>query len=102
LLREAAFLGEPAAFDALASISRGDPAALSDEELYGLQGFLQRLNDSGCYGPASYPLMALKSLRTLRELSSGLSPRALEDAEKFASSNWQTRGAAARRAQGCG
>ncbi|MGH8631850.1 MAG: hypothetical protein ACREU7_13950, partial [Burkholderiales bacterium] len=38
-LREAALLGELGAFDALASISRSDPAALSDEELYGLQSF---------------------------------------------------------------
>jgi hypothetical protein len=101
LLREAALLGEPRAFDALASISPGDPAALSGEELYGLQAFLQRLNDTGCYGPADYPLTALKGLRALREISSRLSPHALQEADKLAAANWQTRGTGARRAQGC-
>jgi hypothetical protein len=101
LLREAAFLGEPAAFDALASISRSDPAALSDEELYGLQAFLQRLNDAGCYGAASYPLNALKSLRSLREIGSRLSPHALEDAEARVAAHWRDHGVAARRAQSC-
>ncbi len=102
LLREAALLGELAAFGVLASVSRSDPMALSDEELYGLQSFLERLNDSGCYGPAAYPTAALRSVRTLREIGTRLSPHALREAEELAAAHWRDHGPAARRAQGCG
>ncbi len=101
LLREAAKLGELGAFDALASISRSDPAALSDEELYALQSFLERLIDMGCYGAAMYPTAALKSLRSTREISSRLSPHGLKQAQELAAANWRDHGAAARQAQGC-
>ncbi len=100
-LREAATLGELAAFDALASISKSDPSALSDEELYGLQSFLEQLNDMGCYGAAMYPTAALKSLSFSREISSRLSPHGLEQAQQLAAANWHSHGAAARQAQGC-
>ena len=101
LLRDAALLGELTAFDALASVSKGEEVAPSDEELYGLQVFLQRLNDTGCYGAAAYPGAALKGLRSLKEIGSRISPHALQDAEQRAAAHWREHGAAARRAQGC-
>ncbi|HJS22551.1 MAG TPA: hypothetical protein VJ764_07815 [Steroidobacteraceae bacterium] len=101
LLREATLLGELAAFDALASVSRSEPLAPSEEELYGLQAFLQRLNETGCYGATTYPVAALKSLRSLREIGRGLSPHALQDAEQLGAARWHNHGAAARRAQHC-
>jgi TPR repeat protein len=101
LLREATLLGEGAALDALATISRSDPLAPSEEELYGLQSFLQRLNETGCYGTAGYPVVALKSLRSLREIGRGLSPHNLDDAEKLGAARWHNHSTAARRAQHC-
>jgi hypothetical protein len=101
LLREATLLGEVSAFDTLATVSSSDQQAPTEEELYGLQSFLQRLNETGCYGAASYPVVALKSLRSLREIGRGLSPRSLQEAEKLGAARWQTQGAGARRAQNC-
>lgn len=101
LLREATLLGELSAFDALATVSRSDPLAPSEEELYGLRSFLARLNDTGCYGATTYPVAALESLRALREIGRGLSPHDLEDAEKLGAARWQNHGAAAKRAQHC-
>ena len=101
LLREAALLGELAAFDALASVSKSEAAAPSDEELYSLQAHLQRLNETGCYGTETYPAAALKSLRSLREIGSVLSPHAVQVADQRAAAHWHNRGAAARRVQGC-
>jgi hypothetical protein len=101
LLREATLLGELSAFAALTSVSSSDPAAPSDEELYGLRSFLQRLNETGCYGTAGYPVVALESLRSLKDIGRGLSPHALQDAEKLGNARWQNHGAAARRAQHC-
>jgi hypothetical protein len=101
LLREATLLGEGSALDALATISRSDPLAPSQEELYGLQFFLQRLNETGCYGTAGYPVVALKSLRSLREIGRGLSPHNLDDAEKLGAARWHNHSTAARRAQHC-
>jgi TPR repeat protein len=101
LLREATLLGDLAAFDALTTVSRGDPLAPSEEELYGLQSFLERLNETGCYGATAYPVAALKSLRSLREIGRGLSPHDLDEGEKLGAARWHNHGAAARRAQHC-
>ncbi|HSC05923.1 MAG TPA: hypothetical protein VLD59_03765 [Steroidobacteraceae bacterium] len=101
LLREATLLGERSAFDALATISRGDPLAPSEEELYGLRSFLQRLNETGCYGAASYPVFALENLRSLRDIGRGLSPHSLDEAEKLGAARWHNHNVAARRAQYC-
>ena len=101
LLREATLLGEGSAFDALATISRSDPLAPSEEELYGLRSFLQRLNETGCYGAASYPVFALENLRSLRDIGRGLSPHSLDEAERIGAARWQNHNVAARRAQHC-
>jgi hypothetical protein len=101
LLRQATLLGEGSAFDALATISRSDPLAPSEEELYGLRSFLQRLNETGCYGAASYPVFALENLRALRDIGRGLSPHSLDEAEKIGAARWQNHNVAARRAQHC-
>lgn len=101
LLREAAALGEPGAFQALASISRTDPAALPDEELYALQSFLQQLNQAGCYGASLYASTALEGLRSSREIASRLSPHGLAQAQELAAAIWRDHGESARRAQGC-
>jgi hypothetical protein len=101
LLRDATLLGDRSALEALATVALSDPTAPSDEDLYALRAFVQKLNDTGCYGAAGYPGVALESLHSLRDLGSRLSPHALQDAEELTAGHWRDHGAAARQAQGC-
>ena len=101
LLREAVVQGESGAFAALASISTGDPAAPSDVELYGLQSFLQQLNELGCYGAANFGPRALESRQSLHELGNRLSPGGLDDAKAQAGALWREHGLKARQVRGC-
>lgn len=101
LLRDAALQGEAGAFDALASISSGDPAALPDSELFALQSFLQQLNELGCFGAADYGAMAIASQRSLQEIGGRISPSALDTARTRASALWREHAVKARQARGC-
>ena len=102
LLRQAAVQGQAGALTALASISRGDPAALTDAELFGLHSFLHELNELGCFGAGAYGALALESARVTEEIGSRLSPHGLDDARALAAELWREHGGQVRQAQGCG
>jgi len=95
LLQEAALSGEAAALGPLASIPSEDPAAPTNEELYGLNAFLRRLNELGCYGEF-YPANAVDIEDRLQQLALRLSPSGVEEAHRLADEYWRVNGARAR------
>ncbi len=100
-LREAAFLGVASATTTLASIPAGDPAAPTDEDMFVLESFIQRLNDLGCYGADLYPTNAVHISDHLQRLGLGISPSAFAEAQKLADQAWREHGAQARSAWHC-
>jgi hypothetical protein len=95
LLREAALGGVAYATSPLTSLPQDDPATPTDEEMYSLNTFLQRLNDLGCYGDY-YPTNALHISDHLHDLGLRLSPSALQEGQRLADAAWREHGAQAR------
>src|SRR6185312_2384802 len=94
-LREAARLGEPDAFDALARGSALDLNVPLPEQL-AWATLRERLAREGCYGTALSP----KSSHPLEEAENRLSPYELEQAHSLAETYWRDYADKARKAQG--
>src|SRR5882672_2829557 len=101
LLQEATLSGAAESLGTLASLSSDDPAAPTDERMYSLNAFLQRLNDLGCYGDDLYPGTALRTGEHLQQLALRLSPSGLQQAQRMADEDWRAHGAEARAAIHC-
>jgi hypothetical protein len=95
LLRDAVWGGVTNATGPLASLPADDPGTPTDEEMYSLNTFLQRLNDLGCYGDY-YPSNALHISDHLHDLGLRLSPSALQEGQRLADAAWREHGAQAQ------
>jgi hypothetical protein len=100
LLQEAVLSGVTSALTLLASISGDDPAAPTDEQLYGLNAFLQRLNELGCFGE-QYPTNAVNFQDHLQQLALRLSPSGLQEVPRLTEDYWREHGAQARSSLHC-
>lgn len=101
LLRDAAVQGESTALSALTSISRGDPAAPADAELFALHSFHLELNELGCFGAGAYGSLAIEMKRAVEEIGSRMSPSGVDEARLLADSLWREHAVRARQLRGC-
>jgi hypothetical protein len=100
LLQEAVLSGATESLASLASFPAEDAAAPTDEQMFGYNAFLQRLNELGCYGEF-YPTNAVHLDDHLKQLALRLSPSGLQAAKLLADDEWREHGAQARTALHC-